>query len=191
MISALTVVVLSAQAAPPDFKELTTGNDCTVYRGPALADGTIPVQAECVWPDVSTAKLHAALSNWAGHAKVHDTVLTSVVKQTEGSRSLVYQEHKLSGVSNREVEIWMEKKAVDGGFEYSWKNTAPVTPKKGNVATTLHEGFWRVTDAPGGGANVVYRLAYNPGGSVPGFIVRWFQGSGTVTTTEELRAVGR
>lgn len=192
MITALLLTASSAlAAAPAGYKELTTGNDCAVYRGPAAADGIAPVYVECTWPDVSTAKLHAALSDWAGHAKVHGTIITSEVVKSEGGRDLVRQEHKLSGVSNREVEIWMEKKAVEGGFTYSWTNAAPVTPEKGNVATTKHVGSWTVTDAPGGGASIVYKLAYNPGGSVPGFLIRWFQGSGTIETTEELRAVGR
>jgi hypothetical protein len=191
MITVLLAVTPVLAAPPAGFKEITTGNDCTVWRGPADAEGIAPVHAECSWPDVDPRKLHAALGDWAGHAKVHDTVLTSVVEKTEGGRSLVRQEHKLSGVSNREVAIWMEKKDVPGGAVYSWTHDAPVTPKKGNVATTKHVGSWTVTDREGGGADVVYTLAYNPGGSVPGFLIRWFQGSGTITTTEELRAVGR
>lgn len=187
----VSLVQIALASPPAGFKELTSGNDCTVYRGTTEADGTTPVFAECTWTDVSAAKLHAALADWEAHAKVHATVLSSTVKKTDGARSLVYQEHKLSGVSNREVEIWMEKKPVDGGFAYTWKSDGPITPKKGNVATARHEGFWEVTDNAGGGAKVRYKLVYNPGGSVPGFLIRWFQGSGTIETTEELRAVGR
>ncbi len=190
-MSTVLLLLATVWAAPPGYKQLTTGNDCIVYRGPALADGTSPVQAECNWPDVDPAKLHAQLSDWANHANIFSTVLVSKVEKTEGNRALVYQEHALSGVSNREMRAWFEKKPVDGGYEYAWKSVEPVTPKKGNVAALRNEGFWRVTAQPGGGARVVYRLAYNPGGSVPGFLVRWFQGSGTIDSTEQVRAVGR
>lgn len=188
----LLLTLVQALATPPaGSKELTTGNDCTVWREPALASGLTPIHAECTWPEADVSKLDAALSDWEGHAKVHETIVTSVIRKTEGARSLVHQEHQLSGVSNREVEIWMERSELPGGgHAYTWKSAAPVTPAKGNVATAHHEGFWHVRPAPGGGAQVTYRLAYDPGGSVPGFLVRWFQGSGTLTTTEELRAVG-
>ena len=35
---------------------------------------------------------------------------------------------------------------------------------------------------------MVYELRYDPGGSVPGFVVRWFQGSGVRTLVGELRS---
>lgn len=186
-------LIPSALAAPPaGARELTTGNGCVVWREPATADGITPVYAECTWPDVEPAKLYAVLGDWEGHARVHQTVVSSAVRKTEGDRSLVYQEHQLSGVSTREVEIWMWKAPLpEGGFAFAWESTAPVTPKKGNVATAHHEGYWHVSPAPAGGSRVTYRLAYDAGGSVPGFLVRWFQGSGTLTTTEELRAAGR
>lgn len=187
----LTLFAAALAAVPSGYSEIKTGNDCTIYKGPATATGVIPVYAVCDWADVAPAKLHALLADWAGHARVHETIVSSKVEKSEGGRSLVHQVHQLSGVSDREVRIWMEKVPVEGGATYRWKNDGLVTPTKGNVATAHHEGFWTVTDGPGGGSHVEYHLIYDPGGSVPGFLVRWFQASGTLTTTEELRTAGR
>ena len=41
---------------------------------------------------------------------------------------------------------------------------------------------------PRGGVKVHYDLLYEPGGWVPGFVVRWFQTAGIVTLVGELRA---
>jgi hypothetical protein len=179
-------------AAPPaGYEELKQGNDCTVYRGAQDAAGIAPVYAECVWPEIPPDKLHKVLIDWEGHADTHVTVATSKIEKTEGERSLVYQVHQLSGISDREVRIWMQRTAVPNGFEYSWKNIEPFEPLvKGNVATTKHEGYWRVTANPAGGSKVEYALTYNPGGSVPGFLIRWFQAGGTIDTTVELRTAG-
>jgi len=190
MITAL--LFQTALAAPPGYTEAKRDNDCIIYKGPAESDGVIPIYTDCHWPEVSPEKLQQVQYDWAGHAKVFTTVRTSVVKKTEGEKSLVHQVHALSGVSDREVEIWMWRQAVDGGFQYNWKSDGPMaSPAKGNVATARHEGYWRITKHKDGGTRAEYMLIYDPGGSVPGFLIRWFQTSGTVTTTEELRAAGK
>lgn len=182
-----TLLAAAVAAVPSGYTEIKAGNGCKIYKGPATAAGIVPVYASCDWPDVAPAKLHARLADWEQHDEIWSTVGSSTTKKTEGSRSLVHQVHTLSSISNREVELWMEKKTVPGGFQYAWKSGPPVTPAKGNVATTSSEGFWQVTDGSQG-SHVEYALTYDPGGSVPGFLVRWFQASGTLTSTEELRA---
>lgn len=188
----VATLLTHALAAPPaGFTELKRDNDCVVYRGTVDGGGIAPVYADCHWPDVAPEKLHALLADWEGHANVHATVVSSKIEKTEGEKSLVYQVHQLSGISNREVRIWMQKTAVSGGFEYSWKNDGVVEPQKGNVATARHIGYWRVTPDPAGGSHVEYSLDYDPGGSVPGFLIRWFQAGGTVETTNELRTAAK
>lgn len=187
------ILAFTALAGPPaGYTELKRDNDCVVYKGPPVENGVVPVFADCHWADVAPEKLHALLVDWEGHAKVHATVAESRIEKREGERALVYQRHQLSGISDREVRIWMQRTAIDGGFEYAWKNDGVVTElQKGNVATARHEGFWRVKADPAGGSRVEYGLTYDPGGSVPGFIIRWFQAGGTVATTVELRTAGK
>ncbi|MEZ4319246.1 MAG: SRPBCC family protein [Myxococcota bacterium] len=189
----ITTLLLSSALAgvPAGFTEVKRDNDCVVYKGPAEADGVIPIFAACDWADVQPAKLNALQYDWEGHAKVFSTVKSSKITKTEGEKSLVHQVHAISGVSDREVSIWMWRDTVPGGFQYNWKSDGPMEPAKGNVATARHEGFWRVTERPEGGSHVEYELIYDPGGSVPGFLVRWFQTSGTITTTQELRAAAK
>ncbi len=174
--------------APEGFQKAKTANDCTIYKGPADADGVIPVFADCHWPEIPPEKLHALEYDWEGHSKVFSTVESSKIVKKDGDRARVHQVHALSGVSNREVEVWMWREEVPGGYQYNWKSDTPVTPADGNVATAKHIGFWRITKHPEGGSRAEYQLSYDPGGSVPGFMVRWFQTSGTVDTTTELRA---
>ncbi|MCB9673819.1 MAG: hypothetical protein H6737_01805 [Alphaproteobacteria bacterium] len=184
-----TLLFSAALAAPSGFTEVKQANDCTVYKGTAGADGVVPIYADCHWSEIDPDKLHKLQYDWEGHAAVFSTVISSKIVKKDGEKSLVHQVHAISGVSNREVEIWMWREPVDGGFQYSWKSDGPVAePEKGNVATTRHEGYWRVTKHPDGGSRAEYSLIYDPGGSVPGFLVRWFQTSGTIATTEELRA---
>ena len=188
----LTLLITAFAGAPAGYTEIRAGNDCKIYKGPATATGVVPVYADCTWPEIAPAKLHAKLSSWEGHAAIFTTVASSKIVKTEGSRSLVRQVHELSGVSNREVEIWMEKVPSGTGFEYRWTSPGPLaTVAQGNVPTAQQDGYWKVTDAEGGGSHVEYLLTYDPGGSVPGFLVRWFQGSGTEASTLDLRTAGQ
>lgn len=187
----ITLTLMTALAAPSGYTETKTGNGCTLYKGAAGSDGVVPIYADCHWPEVAPAKLHGILDNWPGHATVFSTVETSKVVKTEGGTQIVQQVHNLSGISNREVQFKATKKSVDKGFEYGWMTANDgLVIDKSSVLATRHEGYWRITDHPDGGTRAEHGLTYNPGGSVPGFMVRMFQTSGVLATTEELRAAG-
>ena len=60
-----------------------------------------------------------------------------------------------------------------------------------HVLPDQDDGGWTVIPDPRGGVRVEYDLLYDPGGSVPGFVVRWFQGSGFVQLVGEMRTAAK
>jgi len=61
-----------------------------------------------------------------------------------------------------------------------------VSEKRVNVGRD--DGLWEVRATADGGCTVHYELRYDPAGSVPGFMVKWFQGSGFKDMLSQLRA---
>lgn len=162
-------------------------NGCTFYLG-SVESGVQPVRAECDWP-IPAAKLQAAVAMNSKHADYFATVAEStVLGPGPGGSELVRQVHVATGMSDRECIVQFDTVAITGGTRYSWKlspDQSQVTGKR--TAVALDTGKWEITDNGAGGAKVVYELRYDPGGSVPGFLVRWFQGSGVKSLVGELR----
>jgi hypothetical protein len=178
-----------ADAAPTGYSVTKKDyNGCELSLGPAEADGVVPMRAECVWRDVKLETFQAQMSNYAEHDKYFEAVVDSEVRRTEGTRALVYQKHRSSGIADREVLLWMSHQTVDGYERYGWTHAKgePLTPQSGNVATARDDGYWQAKPEPGGGIRVIHMLSYGPGGSVPGFIVRWFQTSGLEANVTDL-----
>jgi hypothetical protein len=185
------MLIAATMAAPSGWKVTDDDSDgCELSLGPAEADGYVPMRAECYWPEGSLDKFKQIMSDWEFHDDIFDSVVHSQIKRKEGDKSVVWQEHQASGISNREVMIEMWHEVADGYDRYAWKTlpNEPLTPKDGNVRTIRSDGYWQAKADPKGGIRVVHVLSYNPGGSVPGFIVRWFQTSGLATNASEVRA---
>lgn len=182
-----SIVVSAALAAPPDYRQTKEVNDCTLYLGPA-DNGTVPMHAECVWPELTFEKADRLLSKWEDHELYFSSVTVCEAVRQEGERSLVAQTHQSSGISDRQINLWMEKKPIDGGgFRWAWtKANEPVDLIKGNVEAARDDGYWEVRPE-GNGVSATYHLLYDPAGSVPGFLVRWFQTSGLTAITEDFR----
>lgn len=189
----MTHLLLSvALAAPPGFKVTKTTDHCELSLGPALPNGVVPMRAECHWADLSPDTLHGLLAAWADHDLYFSSVETSDVVRTDGARVWVKQTHVAKGISNREAILVMEKTAVAGGARYGWTlDNGDAKPADGNVLAAWDDGFWEITAHPSGGTKAVHQLAYDPGGSVPSFLVRWFQTSGLTAVVEELEAAAR
>jgi hypothetical protein len=185
----LTLLFAAAVAAPTGWKVTNTDHEgCELALGPAESDGTVPMRAECHWKDVSLDTFKAKFADWAGHAAIFTSVVTSRV-QRSGDKALVFQEHQASGVSNREILLWMWHEQVDGFDRYAWKTASEeaLTPADGHVRADRSDGYWQAK-AEGSGVHLVHMLAYDPGGSVPGFLVRWFQTGGLEANVSEARA---
>jgi hypothetical protein len=186
------LLVASALAAPQGFKVTKNTDHCELSLGPALGNGVVPMRAECHFPDVDPDKLHSLMAAFGDHDKYWSSVVSSDVLRTDGSRTWVKQVHAAKGISNREAILVMEKKSVEGGFRYTWTlDSSSLEPASGHVAVEWDDGYWEVTTHPDGGVRAVHQLAYGPGGSVPGFLVRWFQTSGLQAVVQEIEAYAK
>lgn len=178
-----------AAAAPPGFEPTKTTERCSLYLGAPLDNGVVPMRAECHFPGVDLAKLDAAFSRFDDHDVPFSTVLASDVVRTSGGVAWVHQVHAVKGVSDRECILRMERAPVEGGHRYSWTlDNAGLALSDGRVQVDFDDGFWELTAHPEGGVSAIHQLAYDPGGRVPGFLVRWFQTSGLATIVAEMEA---
>jgi len=191
MIKLIPLLALSMLVATPaGYKEVKKASGCVLMNGTsAESDGVIPMRAECHWPDVTPETFHKALADWGGHDKYWSGVVESTVKRSSGGKTLVYQIHRNKGTNDREILLWMSKKNTDGGgIKYSWGEAKgeALEIKKGNVQAARSDGSWEGKPHPDGGVQVTYQLAYDPGGKVPDFMVRWFQIGGLTNIVTEL-----
>ncbi len=180
----------SVLAAPPGYKVTKEIEGCQLMLGPAEADGTVPMRAECHWPDIELSTFHKALGSFADHDLIWASVTTCDVVRTEGDRTLTHQVHVSKGISDREIMLWLSSTPIEGGTRYQWTASPPepLTPKDGNVVAARDDGYCEASAHPDGGIRVAYQLAYDPGGSVPGWLVRWFQSSGLQAIVTDLRS---
>ncbi|MEQ1506332.1 MAG: hypothetical protein ABMB14_29140 [Myxococcota bacterium] len=181
-------MVAAAVAAPAGFTVSKTTDACTIYTGPAT-DGVTPLLAECTWPEIQLAHVDALFSRWADHDAMFSVIAASDVVKTDGGFAYVHQVHETRGISARECVLKMHRTEGADGLEFGW-TLAPDQPPvaDGRVAVAHDDGYWKFAAAAGGGVTVTHFLAYDPGGSVPGFVVRAFQGSGFEGSIRELRA---
>ncbi|MFT4978347.1 MAG: hypothetical protein ACI8S6_004255 [Myxococcota bacterium] len=176
----LGLMVTSALAG--EWTQSAEEHGCTFYLGVRSGDYA-PVRAVCQW-DIPPEKLQAILAKSADH----DRYFSSVAAAEQLPSGQFRQIHQASGISNREVIVDMGSTPIDGGVRYWWKKADDQSALTGdNVEVRANAGKWEVTAAPGGGSSVVYELLYDPGGSVPGFLVRWFQTAGAQDLVRELR----
>jgi hypothetical protein len=182
-------LAIAAVAAPAGYVQTdTTSDGCAVYTGPKNAHDATPLLAECVWPEVTLAAVER-FARFDQHDEIFSAIAASDVLRTEAGVSYVHQVHVAKGISERECVLKMTRTDEGGGVKFAWTlDPTATTVAEGRVPVTADDGYWWFVPNPGGGVKVTYTLAYAPGGSVPGFLVRWFQGSGFEAALPELRS---
>lgn len=186
-------LTVAALAAPPGFKVTKNTEHCELSLGEALPNGVVPMRAECHWPDLAPERLHTLFAAWADHDLYFSTVQSSELLRTDGRKAWVQQVHASKGIAEREAILMMERTELDGGgARYAWTlDNAGLEVGKGRVEVGYDNGFWEIRAHPDGGTSAIHQLSYDPGGSVPGFLVRWFQTSGLQAVVEEIEAYAR
>lgn len=180
------MLLLLSSVALAGWTRSSEENGCVFFVGDRQG-AYAPVRAECEWP-IAPAELQKLLADNNAHADYFTSVAQSRVLGPTAGGELVYQVHEASGISDREIVLLMGQEAIPGGTRYTWTRAADQSKITGKlVATPVDTGKWEVTATPTG-SKVVYELLYDPGGSVPSFLVRSFQGGGTRTLVGELRA---
>lgn len=194
IFSLLTHTLLApALAAPAGYSvNVASYEGCELSLGANMSDGVVPIHADCYWPDVTLDKFRAVMGDPVKHADVFTVIVKSEIRRPAGAdgKSLVYQLQRSKGISDREVLLWMNHTVVSGADRYGWTTatTEALTPADGNVRVARSDGYWQVAADPRGGVLVSHQLEYAPGGSVPGFLVHWFQTSGVQTNLSEVHA---
>jgi hypothetical protein len=163
-------------------------NDCAFYKGDADSSGVVPLRAECDWP-IEASELMGLIEKIDDHNLYFSSVSVSRVVANNGGEHNVYQVHVATGISDREAMLIYGDEAIEGGRRYTWRVNPDQTGITGEKVRLAEDtGMWEISAKPGGGSRAVYELRYDAGGSVPGFVVRWFQGSGVRTLVGELRS---
>ena len=189
MIWLLVASTLAAVPTGAALREST--NDCDFYVLAQDPDTNMePIYVDCHWPEFTVAQLDSLLERFGDHDSYFSSVAESTVRRTlDNGKQIVWQRHVAGGISDREVNLVMWKDTVEGGYVYHWRMARQQDePSDGNVQTLYDTGSWTVTHDSRGGAHVEYFLHYAPGGRVPGFVVRWFQGAGTEAVVANLRS---
>ena len=182
MLFALALTISSAHAAwTPNGAE----KGCTFFLG-TEENGVQPVRAECDWA-LAPDRVHKVVANTAMHDDVFSTIEESALVGPAASGGQIFRQvHVATGMSDRAATMLYTQETVPGGTRYAWK-LAPQQLPSDLVPCVRDTGKWEITTGANGGTHVVYELRYDPGGSVPGFLVRWFQGPGTKTLVGELK----
>lgn len=181
------IALLLVTSALAGWTVTNESNDCTFYKGDSVGE-VLPVRAECDWP-IEPSKLQGLIARIDDHNLYFSSVALSRVVATNAGEHNVYQVHVATGISDREAMLLYTDEPITGGHRYTWRVNPDQTGITGEKVRLVEDaGKWEITAGASGGSHVVYELNYDAGGSVPGFVVRWFQGSGVRTLVGELRS---
>ncbi len=147
------------------------------------------LRAECAW-DLPADKVIATFGDWNRHAAIFSSVAQSrVLGSLQDGNGQVLQVHQASGISDREVVLQVSSSAIEGGRRWTHTKAASQAAASGdNVEVGVDDGLWEIRATPQGGCTILYELRYDPAGSVPSLMVRWFQGSGFKDMLAQLKA---
>ena len=161
------------------------GGDCILTK---LEHDRAPVsvRAECDWP-IPVERLGAILESSEAQVHYFSSLGESTVLGTEGDSVIVRQLHRATGISDREVVVEWDVTPIERGRRYSWRKSPDQSAATGRgVEVEDYTGSWEITTTETG-SHVVLETRYAPGGRVPFFLVRSFQGAGIRQTLDELR----
>lgn len=192
MFPAALFLLATLSPAEAAWTQTAEKHGCVFSKAPPEGEA-LPLRAECRW-SIPPDKVAAQLRNWEGHDEVFSSVASSRVLGSEGSARRVLQTHVASGISDRFVVLATTEQAIEGGQRFSFRLASDQAEARaqaeaeGGVVPTLDTGTWEVRGDGSGGSVVTYELRYQAGGSVPGFMVRAFQGGGFQDMLAELKA---
>lgn len=176
-----------------EFAPVATQGGCTVYVGAIdPASGVPPMKAECHWPDVTVDDVHGVFSRLDRWQDFVWCIADSRILEEQGGRTLVWQRQSVRPLSDRENVIWMAVEETEDGYTYRWELAeVPFDAAPSSVVPGRNEGRWVVRAAPDGGVWLTNEIAYDPAGSVPSWLVRWFQTRGALQVLDGIHeAVG-
>lgn len=156
---------------------------CSFARGPSAE-----LVASCLWPEVDPDRLDALLSDFAGAQDIWDSVASSTIAGEPGQQGTpVLHVHSIPGLSDREVLLLWSRVEEDGAVRYAWtRSPEQPRPREGRVNVPRDEGYYLVR-TEGSGTSLEARFVYEPGGSIPDWVLRATQAASAGAMLDELR----
>ena len=183
----LLLALCSLADEPSVFEPLHEAGDCAFSRSAPQDDGFPILRAECVWSELVPVQLDRALGDWGGHHLIWSMVHSSHIIEQRETDALVVHVHTAPVMVDREILLRMWVEDVPGGQAYRWSRADPQPPAhEGRMGVGRDDGSYTIL-AEDGGVRVIATLHYDPGGSIPDSLVRWFQVLGLPRFLDELR----
>ena len=171
-----------------DWEIVKESQDCSFARGPQAE-----LVASCVWPEVELERLDEVLSDFGAAEEVWASVTSSAVQGQPGPEGTkVFHVHAIPGLSDREVLLLWQRVEEEGALRFSWSRPEEQPkPAQGRVNVPRDEGYYLLRGATGGGVQLEAKFVYDPGGSVPDWVLRVTQVASSELMLEELRAAAK
>ena len=188
------ISILLPAHALSQWSEDSRESGCVLYRAPKRVQ-VVPMRAVCIW-STSPAALRSVISrpqhydSCFSRVERSELISTSSRKNTTAGRLIrVYQIHNASPASDRAAYIDYREDRLRRGWRLYFRKSPPeqVPSIDDFVEVRQNQGYWHVEPHPRG-AKVIFEGAYDPGGSVPSFLVNWFLSNGVQKMMDELLA---
>ncbi len=192
LLASVGLIPLSAQAAPGDYQLMRTTEDCRTYMGPRDQDGVTPVRIECRWDGIDPVAIEAMFDRFDSYHVFVWALSDSRIERLEPDRALIWQRHEVPGTAPRETLVWLTVEDNGAGSRcYTWTTATEehlTLSSAYAVRAPRNDGVWNIFPDEDG-VYVVLELAYDPGGMVPDWLVKWCQTLGADRMMAEIRAI--
>lgn len=173
----LLCIGLSAAVLAGDdgFEPVRTAVGCAIEMRPETHPDGAAMRAACRWPEIDPAPLAAELLRYERYPRFLFPLAESRIERQEPGRALVYQRQSLTGLSTREVLLWITSaRGDDGTVRVAWTTASeePLTLAPGAIRTPKNVGRWEVGADPAGGTHLVHEISVDGGGNVPRWIAQ-------------------
>jgi hypothetical protein len=181
----MMLALFALRAAGADFVEVDRVDSfrgCIIRIGRADATGIQPLRAECHWADAQVEAVRAIIGDWTKYEVLVDSMDDASCVGSDGPRELIWQLVRPGwGLAPREVQVWFTADQLSVAWTTAKER---FDPQPGSIRMPRDEGEWRLAHASDGGVDLVQDLLVDPGGSVPRWVVNWFQ---TFGLSDELK----
>ena len=186
-VGLLVSVALAGKNGDTDKVLHSSGLGCEFYTGAVQPSGSMPIMAECVWPQVSVGMLDTLLGDAEQQTEMFTSVASTDVVEQSADGFTIRQVHVSSRISPREGLVVFKRTESEGIVTHRYA-LADVQPpaSSGHVTIAEHQGFWTFSAGSAGGIQLTYQATYLPGGNIPALLVRRFQTPAIIRTVEEV-----
>jgi len=170
------LLVLLAQAAAGEWRPAGTTKGVTLaFRDdPGLEVREVRATAELSFPAASIFPLVCDFTHYG--SLVSGVQETKMISGTAPSDYEIYMRYapRFLVVSARDVLVHVQgRSSPDGSSGCHWADLKEREPeRKGTVRMLLLRGSWTIEPLDAARSRVVYQVAVNPGGRLPGWLVR-------------------